>query len=152
MIGSQSRAFDYVAMLRTLWPSSLMCPQNRITLEAAITVCNQCLLLPIAALCFILCCGHINKYGHADELQILAIDPNQDGYVHKVYCQSSQGPWQLVIFHKHLKQCSNVIKLQFLEGLLCILEIWCQYIVLYNSHIFLLSCDLVFRIPKIFTH
>ena len=37
---------------------------NKIQAKAAITVCNLCLLLLIAAVCFILYCGHINKYGH----------------------------------------------------------------------------------------
>ena len=41
----------------------LMCLQNRIKHKAAITVYNQCLLLLIAALNFIVCCGHINRYG-----------------------------------------------------------------------------------------
>ena len=40
-----------------------MCPQNGIKHNAAITVLNQCLLFLIAALCFIVCCGHINEHG-----------------------------------------------------------------------------------------
>ena len=38
-------------------------PTNRIKHMAAINVHNQYLLLLIAALCFIPCCGHINEYG-----------------------------------------------------------------------------------------
>ena len=36
---------------------------NGIQHKAAITVCDQCLLILIAALCFIPYCGHINKWG-----------------------------------------------------------------------------------------
>ena len=46
-----------------------MCPQNRIKHKAAITVRNQCLLLVIAALCFILFCGHIK--GALDKFNII---------------------------------------------------------------------------------
>ena len=45
------------------WPCSLMCPQHGIKHKAAVSNSKHWLSTVIAALCFILFCGHINKHG-----------------------------------------------------------------------------------------
>ena len=42
----------------------VMCSQYGVKHMAAITVGNRCVLLLIAAFCFILCCRYINEYSH----------------------------------------------------------------------------------------
>ena len=49
----------------------LMCPQHGIKHTEAVPVCIQNLLLLIAALCFIPCCGHFKNYSLKNETDTL---------------------------------------------------------------------------------
>ena len=84
----------------THWPCSLMFPHNGINHKAAITVDNHCLLLSIAALYFILCCGHIQKHGRTIELEIKILST-----VSQQHCDEVR-----LVYTRHLVACVHWLR------------------------------------------